>query len=106
MNQVEEAGNTLASDINAQFQLSAKVLAIELNTVSDLNKASETFYAGMNERIRNLVDAARLVQGHALSAQRFSSDMTSLLQKARRLEAIVDRLDQYTIRQEEALSKK
>lgn len=71
-----------------------------------MNKSAETFYAGMNERIGNLVQAAHKVQSHGSDACRFSSDMAALLQKARRLEALVDRLEEFTSRQEAALSKK
>lgn len=71
-----------------------------------MNKSAETFYAGMNERMGNLVQAAHKVQSHEAGARRFSTDMAAFLQKARRLEALVDRLDEYTSRQESALSKK
>lgn len=71
-----------------------------------MNSSARTFYAGMNERIGRLVSAAEKVETHAVDAKRFSSDMAALLHKARRLEALVDRLDEYTSRQEAALSKK
>jgi len=80
------------------------VASIDLNAVSNMNRSATTFYAGMNERISNLVKAADQVQAHAADAERFSKDMETILQKARRLEALVDRLDEYTSRQEAALS--
>lgn len=71
-----------------------------------MNKSTEMFYAGMNERIGNLSHAAFMVQTRATEAKQFSEDMTVLLLKAKRLEALVDRLSEYISRQEAALSKK
>lgn len=89
-----------------RFFFVTPVAAIDLRAIANMNEASQTFYAGMNERIKDLVSAADKVQDHAEDARRFSGDMAVLLQKARRLEALVDRLDEYTSRQEAALSKK
>ncbi|KAI0565698.1 hypothetical protein FGB62_16g016 [Gracilaria domingensis] len=82
------------------------VAAIDIDTISAMNSSTKTFYAGMNERIGALAVAADQVQSHAEDAKKFASDMAALLQKARRLEALVDRLDEYTTRQESALSRK
>lgn len=80
------------------------VTAIDLNTMGEMNNSATTFYAGMNERISHLVRAADRVQARADDAKRFSKDIELIFQKARRLEALVDRLDEYTSRQEAALS--
>lgn len=80
--------------------------AIDIDTVAHMNASTSTFYEGMNERIGALVVAADKVQAHAADAKKFASDMTALLQKARRLEALVDRLNDYTRRQESALSRR
>lgn len=82
------------------------VAAIDLDTITSMNISTQTFYAGMNERISTLAVAANQVQSHAQDAQRFASDMALLLQKAKRLEALVDRLNEYTSRQESALTRK
>lgn len=82
------------------------VAAIDIRVMASMNTSVKTFYAGMNEKIGSLVSAAEQVEAHATDAKRFSADMAALLQKARRLEALVDRLDEYTSRQEAALSKK
>lgn len=82
------------------------VAAIDIRVIANMNNSANTFYAGMNERIGSLVSAAEKVEAHAADAKRFSADMAALLHKARRLEALVDRLDEYTSRQEAALSKK
>lgn len=89
-----------------RFFFLTPVAAIDLRATANMNDASKIFYAGMNERIKDLVSAADRVQDHAEDALRFSADMASLLQKARRLESLVDRLDEYTSKQEAALSKK
>lgn len=82
------------------------VAAVDLAAVTNMNNTSKTFYAGMNERIKTLVRAAHKVQDHAQDAGQFSRNMAELLNRARRLEALVDRLDEYTSRQEAALAKK
>ena len=79
--------------------------AIDLETLADMNTSATTFYAGMNERITELVDAAAKVQDRASIANRFSASMASLLRRAQNLEAIVDRLDEYTSKQEAALTR-
>lgn len=94
------------SALRDEFPLAPSVAAIDLKAITSMNNASRTFYTGTNERIKDLVSAADKVQDHAEDAWRFSTDMAALLQKARRLEALVDRLDEYTCRQEAALSKK
>ena len=71
-----------------------------------MNASTSTFYAGMNERIGAIVSAAVRVKEQAQDAERFSADMAGLLHKAKRLEALVNRLDEYTSRQEAALSRK
>lgn len=82
------------------------VSAIDINAVAGMNQSAKTFYAGMNERLGDLVGAAQTVQSHAADADKFASDMALLLQKAKRLEAVVDRLEEYTARQEAALFRK
>lgn len=79
--------------------------AIDLETLADMNTSATTFYAGMNERITELVDAAAKVQDRASIANRFSASMAALLRRAQNLEAIVDRLDEYTSKQEAALTR-
>lgn len=86
--------------------LESSVTAIDLGVITSMNNASTTFYAGMNERIKGLVSATHRVRDHAEDARRFSTNIAELLRRARRLEALVDRLDEYTSRQEAALSKK
>ncbi|CAN8064274.1 unnamed protein product [Agarophyton chilense] len=103
---VESATNELANAISTQFKTAARVAAIDLDTIKSMNSSTETFYAGMNERISALAVAADQVQSHAEDAKKFASDMAALLTKARRLEALVNRLDEYTMRQESALSRK
>ena len=70
-----------------------------------MNTSTTTFYAGMNERIIELVDAAAKVQDRASIANRFSASMAALLRRAQNLEAIVDRLEEYTSKQEAALTR-
>lgn len=80
--------------------------ALDITNLSEMNRSAHTFYAGTNERLSHLVHAARAVQTHSEDAKRFAVDMAALLQRAKRLEALVDRLDEYTSRQEAALSRK
>lgn len=82
------------------------VAAVDLSTLAAMNASSETFYAGLNERFGLLINAADNVQKHAINARKFADDMAALLDKAIRLEAVVNRLDEYTSRQEAALSRK
>ena len=136
MDDAEMLANKLSSQVKEQFELScqgklafssfsfliscpsnsfqltpvvfpcAPVAAIDLEAVASMNKSATTFYVGMNERLSHLVEAVQPVQQHADEADKFATDMQILLQKAQRLEALVDRLEEYTARQESALARK
>lgn len=80
--------------------------SIDLDALAGMNNSATVFYAGMNERTARLSDAAESVHCHAGDAQRVARDMKLILQKALRLEALVDKLDEYSQRQEAELSYK
>lgn len=100
---VERAADDLIHAISQQFKQSAQMSAIEINTTAAMNKSTEAFYSALHERFTTLVKSARQAQRHANAARSFADDMTALLQKAKRLEVLIDRLDQYTARQEAVL---
>lgn len=101
---VEKAATDLIEEITNQFKLSARVSAIEINTTAAMNTSTQAFYSALHERLTTLVKSAQQAQRHANAARNFADSMTALLEKAKRLEALIDRLDEYTARQEASLS--
>lgn len=69
-----------------------------------MNNAARTFYAGLHERVTLLLENTRHAQAQAETTRQLADDMTNLLDKARRLEALIDRLDEYTAKQEASLT--
>lgn len=80
--------------------------AVDLYELVGMNASTSVFYAGMNGRIAASASAAVEAEEQALDAEIFSAGMAGLLHKAKGLEALVNRLDEYTSQQETTLSRK
>jgi hypothetical protein len=57
--------------------------------------SSAVFYAGLCERMETLSPAASAAAVHAKDAQAIARDVARVAKSARRLEALVERLDDY-----------
>lgn len=102
---VEQSASGLSAAILQQFKLCSQLSSIDLSTMSAMNQSVEAFHAALHERVQTLLHSARSTQRHANASRPFSAQMATLLQKANQLESIIDRLDQYTAKQEASLSK-
>lgn len=65
-----------------------------------MNDSATVFYRGLSERMEGVSDAAHHACSHADNARRVSEDMERVVASARRLEALVQRLDEYAIQLE------
>lgn len=101
---VEAAARDLARAVTEQFTLCSQVSAIDVGTLAAMNKSVEAFHAALQERVGTLLSSAHSAQRHADASRPLAHQMTTLLQKARHLEAIIDRLDEYTSKQETNLT--
>lgn len=101
---VESAARDLARAVTEQFTLCSQVSAIDVGTLAAMNKSVEAFHAALQERVGTLLSSAHSAQRHADASRPLAHQMTTLLQKARHLEAIIDRLDEYTSKQETSLT--
>lgn len=102
----EKAADELIAAIVNQFKLSSQMSAIDINLLSAMNNSVETFHAALQERVATLLTSARNAQEYANATQPIADDMSALLKKVQRLEALIDRLDEYTARQEAALLRR
>lgn len=103
---VEAAAVHLVAAVKEQFRLSSEMAAIDLETTAAMNDSTRAFYAALHERLSTLLASTQKAQKHANAARPLADDIDALLQRVRRLEALVDRLDEYTAKQETALTKR
>lgn len=104
-NTVDESAEELVRAITRQFRLSCQMSAIDINNMAAMNKSVEAFHAALQERVEILLSSAQSAQSHANASHPLAEDMKALVQKARHLEALVDRLEEYTAKQEAALTR-
>lgn len=104
-NLIEERAAQLLAAIKAQFQLSTEMAAVDLETTAAMNDSTRAFYTALQERLSTLLTSTRQAQKHAAAARPLAEDMNALLQRIKHLEALIDRLDEYTAKQEAALTK-
>lgn len=104
-NLIEERAAQLISAIKVQFQLSTEMAAVDLETTAAMNDSTRSFYTALQERFSTLLTSTQQAQKHADAARPLAEDMTALLQRVKHLEALIDRLDEYTAKQEAALTK-
>lgn len=78
---------------------------LDLNALAGMNDSATVFYRGLAERMEGVSNASQHAFSHADNARRVSHDMESVSAAAKRLEALVERLDEYTIQLESRLRK-
>lgn len=105
-NDIEERATQLIKAIKNQFRVSTEMAAIDLETTAAMNDSTREFYAALQERLSTLLTSTQQAQKHAAAARPLAEDMTALLQRVKHLEALIDRLDEYTAKQEAALTKR
>jgi hypothetical protein len=69
-----------------------------------MNESASFFYKALRERTECLKDSAVAAAQHHEDARIIAVEMENVQHSARRLEALVDRLDEYTRRMEQDLS--
>jgi Biogenesis of lysosome-related organelles complex-1 subunit 2 len=61
-----------------------------------MNRSSTVFYSGLRERMVALEPAVQAAASHADDAKAIARDVERVATSARRLEALVERLDEYS----------
>ena len=69
-----------------------------------MNTSTTTFYAGLQERMETLTIAVNRSRQES-KAKQLETELSALLKEAQDIEALVDRLEEYTAKQEAALTR-
>lgn len=77
---------------------------MDISALSSLNDSAKVLYDGLEDRSKVVAKAASLADQHAQEAKRVSQHMRELACAAHNIEALVERLDEYTGHLEDRLS--
>lgn len=93
------------SDLSSLFFVSATVVTkLDIRALTGMNQSAAMFYEGMRERMERVSGAAERAADHENVAREVAAGMASVATSSRNLEALVDRLDEYTKLLEQRLS--
>jgi Biogenesis of lysosome-related organelles complex-1 subunit 2 len=80
------------------------VTTLDIRALAGMNESASFFYKALRERTESLKDSAVAATQHHKDAHIIAVEMENVQHSARRLEALVDRLDEYTRRMEQNLT--
>lgn len=75
-----------------------------MKTLAEMNNSATVLYSGLEDRMKVVANATTAIEKPASDARRVSEDMRELALAAKRIEALVERLDEYTHALEDRLS--
>lgn len=101
---VQNAASHLSDAVLRHFTTCSQVAAVDVSALDAANNATADVHAALHHRLSLLLASAHQANDHLRAAPPLVTHLNTLLQKAHRLEAIVQRLDEYTAKQEAALS--
>lgn len=78
--------------------------ATDLHALSEMNNSALVFYKNISNRVRALSTSTTELHAHARKVKVSAEDVHTIWERALRLEAVVDALNEYSSRQEAQLS--